>query len=230
MAQIDLPDIMDHEIRKYHCLKPSAFDLRRKRGGQSCPEASSQFSNKDLYYCVQGDENLWGYRGPSWQESCSGLCSMGWWMSDPQNNNRMAESLIMFVVHPVIPSPSGLTQGNLESILRDYYIQPGLESWDLHQQDVYSQPSKWTSFLFPDDKRDSFPLILNLCLQQSRTSPFIFTRESQSLWRLLIWWTIRWIMSKTGFHFPPWAVEDIKISGSFDRSQPCSCLHLIEYS
>lgn len=60
------------------------------------------------------------------------------------------------------------------------------------------------------------------------THQSLHLHESQSLW--LICWTIRWIMSKIGFNFPPWAVEDIKISGSFDRSQPCSCLHLIECS
>lgn len=75
-------------------------------------------------------------------------------MPDPQSDNRMAESLIMFVAHPVIPSPSGFTQGNLKSILRDCYVQPELENWDLHQQDVYSQPSEETSSLFPNDRRD----------------------------------------------------------------------------
>lgn len=142
MAQTDLLDIMGHETHKDHYLKPSFFDLRRKRGRQSYPKASSQFNNKDLYNCVQGDENLWGYRGPSGQESCSRPCSMGWWMSDPQNNNRMAELLVMFVAHPSIPSPGGFTWGNLESILRDCYDPPGLKSWDLHQQDVYPQSSE----------------------------------------------------------------------------------------
>lgn len=40
---------------------------------------------------------------------------------------------------------------------------------------------------------------------------------------------MRWITSKKGFYFPPWAVEDIRIriSESFDRYQPCTCLCLI---
>lgn len=61
---------------------------------------------------------------------------------NPQDNNRMAESLKMFVAHPIIQSPSDFTRGNLESILRDCYVQPGLGTCDLHQQDVYSQPSE----------------------------------------------------------------------------------------
>lgn len=31
-------------------------------------------------------------------------------MSDPQSNNRMAESLTTFVTHPEIPSPAGFSQ------------------------------------------------------------------------------------------------------------------------
>lgn len=142
--------------------------------------------------------------------------------SEQQQNGRIAHNVCSTSCNTI---PKWLHLRKLGKNFKGLLYPAGLESWDLHQQDVYSQPSEWTSFLFPDDKRDSFPLILDLCLQQSRTSPFIFTRESQSLW--LICWTIRWIMSKTGFHFPPWAVEDIKISGSFDRSQPCSCLHLM---
>lgn len=76
------------------------------------------------------------------EESCSGLCSVGWWMSDPQSNNRMAESLITFTTHPEIPSSTGFSQGNLGIILRNWYIQPGLKSWDLHQQEVHPQPAK----------------------------------------------------------------------------------------
>lgn len=39
MAQTDLLDVIGHEIYKDHCLKPSAFDLCRKRDVQSNPRS-----------------------------------------------------------------------------------------------------------------------------------------------------------------------------------------------
>jgi len=61
---------------------------------------------------------------------------------DSESSNRMAESLLMFVPHPEIPLSSVFSQGNLESILSNWYVQAGLESWNLHQQDLYPQQQK----------------------------------------------------------------------------------------
>lgn len=142
------------------------------------------------------------------------------------SNSRMSGSLRMSVTRPEIPSPSGFSQKNLESILSDWYVQPELESWDLHPGGIPTTSKK---------------IQFSVSLQQERLISFNFQSVSVlvthhslrskekvgSPWRWLICWRMRWIMSKKGFHFPPWAVRDIKISGSFDRCRPCRCLHLI---
>lgn len=141
MAQTDLLDTMGCEIYKDNCLKPSAFDLRQKKDIQTNPRSCTPI-------CWQRLLHLWtrrrfiGYRGSSEQEFCSELFSLGWYMSDPHSNSRMAGSLVMFVTRREIPSPSGFSQENLENILSDWYVQSGLESWDLHQREVYPQPAK----------------------------------------------------------------------------------------
>lgn len=142
------------------------------------------------------------------------------------SNSRMSGSLRMSVTRPEIPSPSGFSQkkpgkyfkwlicltwaGKLGFTPRRYtHNQQNI------QFSVSWQQERLISF--------NFQSVSVLVTHHSLRSK----EKVGSPWRWLICWRMRWIMSKKGFHFPPWAVRDIKISGSFDRCRPCRCLHLI---